>query len=194
MLLCFESCIAEKPEWWARVFSEHAVTLQVESKVKSVINSVEILLARYRETSAAERIFRDEISKLSLVTNGKSNTSSLEMIVTTLQDISQSRMKLVDNLERNVRKNLVTLYNGGDHQNLSCKSMKEARKSLERVAEEKNEKLARFLAMTNNTKRESEIKGKWLSISLYVIEIKEEITNVSFFKISIFIRYIVYST
>ncbi|CAG5098722.1 Oidioi.mRNA.OKI2018_I69.XSR.g15917.t2.cds [Oikopleura dioica] len=66
--------------------------------------------------------------------------------------------KLEENLDRNVRKSLITLFNGGDHQNLSCKAMKEARKSLERVAEAKDEKLARYLAMTNTAKREWEIK------------------------------------
>ena len=162
MVLDFESCIAERPEWWARVFSEHEVTLSVEGRIKPVIAAVEVLLNKYRETSAAEKTFREELSKLSLLSNGKANTSCLESIVTTLQDLSQSRGKLEENLDRNVRKSLITLFNGGDHQNLSCKAMKEARKSLERVAEAKDEKLARYLAMTNTAKREWEIKGKWL--------------------------------
>ena len=64
----------------------------------------------------------------------------LTLLVTTLQELESSRKKLADNLERNVRKELVQLYCGGGNQSLSCKAMKESRKSLDKIADEHDEK------------------------------------------------------
>ena len=69
--------------------------------------------------------------------------------MTTLQELESSRKKLADNLERNVRKELVQLYCGGGNQSLSCKAMKESRKSLDKIADEHDEKYG-FIIIKNN--------------------------------------------
>ena len=113
MLLDFVSCVNEKPEWWAGVFAEHEVTLELESRLKHVLTAVESLLSKYREVARAETAFREEISKLrfrDILPTADAN--SLRVIATTMADLESSRVKLADNLERNVRREIVKLYAG----------------------------------------------------------------------------------
>ena len=57
-----------------------------------------------------------------------------------MQELESSRRKLADNLDRNVKREIVQLYTGSDNQSLSCKAMKESRKSLDKIADEHDEK------------------------------------------------------
>ena len=47
----------------------------------------------------------------------------MRSVVTTMEELESSRQKLADNLDRNVRHEVVSLYNGTDNQ--SCKTIKE---------------------------------------------------------------------
>lgn len=167
MLLDFVSCVNEKPEWWAAVFAEHDATVELETRLKSVLTAVETLLLKYREVARAETSFREEISKLRFRdVLPTADANSLRVIVTTMQELEASRRKLADNLDRNVRREIVQLYSGSENQSLSCKSMKESRKSLDKIADEHEEKLGRYLAMTNKTKPE-ELKDATSSLNHY---------------------------
>ena len=68
------------------------------------------------------------------------DANSLRVIATTMQELESSRKKLADNLDRNVKREIVQLYSGSDNQSLSCKAMKESRKSLDKIADEHEEK------------------------------------------------------
>ncbi len=87
MLLDFVSCVNEKPEWWAAVFAEHEATLELESRLKSVLTAVENLLVKYREVARAETTFREEICKLRLRdVLPTADANSLRVIATTMQE------------------------------------------------------------------------------------------------------------
>jgi hypothetical protein len=57
-----------------------------------------------------------------------------------MNELEQSRTKLTDNLDRNVRKEIIQLYCGNEQKSLSCKSMKESKRSLDKIADEHEEK------------------------------------------------------
>ena len=56
----------------------------------------------------------------------------MRAIVTTMEELECSRRKLADNLERNVKHEVTSLYSTTDYQ--SCKTIKESKKSLDKIA------------------------------------------------------------
>ena len=56
----------------------------------------------------------------------------MRAIVTTMEELESSRRKLADNLDRNVKNEVIGLFHGSDSQ--SCKTMKESKKSLDKIA------------------------------------------------------------
>ena len=56
----------------------------------------------------------------------------MRAIVTTMEELECSRRKLADNLERNVKHEVTSLYSTTDYQ--SCRTIKESKKSLDKIA------------------------------------------------------------
>ena len=99
--------------------------------MKSIILSLNNLLSTYREVAKAEKGFRQSISKLNEVLP-QTDSAQMRAIVTTMEELESSRKKLADNLDRNVKNEVIGLFHGSDSQ--SCKTMKESKKSLDKIA------------------------------------------------------------
>ena len=67
------------------------------------------------KVAKVERQFRLEIGKLNEVLP-QTDTAQMRSVVTAMEELESSRTKLADNLERNVRHEVVALYNGTDNQ------------------------------------------------------------------------------
>merc|ERR1712113_822947 len=109
MLLDFGACLNERPEWWSQVHGHHESTIKLENVLKSIIISLNNLLSTYREVAKVEKVFRNEISKLNEFLPQTDNPQ-MRAIVTTMEELECSRRKLADNLERNVKHEVTSLY------------------------------------------------------------------------------------
>ena len=72
----------------------------------------------------------------------------MRSVVTAMEELESSRQKLADNLDRNVRHEVISLYNGTDNQ--SCKTIKESKKSLDKIADDHEEKLLKERVPTSS--------------------------------------------
>ena len=78
----------------------------------------------------------------------KTDTAQMRSVVTAMEELESSRQKLADNLDRNVRHEVISLYNGTDNQ--SCKTIKESKKSLDKIADDHEEKLLKERVPTSS--------------------------------------------
>ena len=90
----------------------------------------------------------------------KTDTAQMRSVVTAMEELESSRQKLADNLDRNVRHEVISLYNGTDNQ--SCKTIKESKKSLDKIADDHEEKLLKERVPTSSLSYNLFYNGTWI--------------------------------